>query len=78
MTLPMRWMGLVPIFYDNVMYILKPEIPHLTIPYIDDVLVKGPASKYLLENGSYETIPESPGIRKFVWEHFQNVNCIVQ
>ncbi|TFK59988.1 hypothetical protein BDN72DRAFT_740985, partial [Pluteus cervinus] len=28
--------------------------------------------------GGYETIPENPGIRRFVWEHFQNVNRIVQ
>ena len=76
--LPMGWTGSVPIFHNDVMYILQPEIPHLTILYIDDVPVEGPASKYLLENGSYETIPENPGIRKFVWEHFQNVNCIVQ
>src|SRR6202790_774071 len=77
-TLPMGWTGSVPIFHDDVTYILQPEIPHLTIPYIDDVPVKGPASKYLLEDGSYETIPENPGIRRFVWEHFQNVNRIVQ
>ena len=59
-------------------YILQQEIPHLTIPYIDDMPVKGPASRYLLEDGLYETLPENPGIRKFVWEHFQNVNRIVQ
>ena len=77
-TLPMGWTGSVPIFHDNVTYILQPEIPHLTILYIDDVPVKGPALKYLLENRKYETIPENPGIRKFVWEHFQNVNHVVQ
>ena len=73
-TLLTEWRGLVPIFHDDVTYILQPEILHLTIPYIDDVPVKGPVLKYLLENGPYETIPENPGIRKFVWEHFQNVN----
>jgi hypothetical protein len=77
-TLPMGWTGSVPIFHDDITYILQPEIPHLTIPYIDDVPVKGLVSKYLLEDGSYETIPENPGTRKFVWEHFQNVNHIVQ
>ena len=61
-------------------YILQQEIPHLTIPYIDDVPVKGPASRYLLGDESYETLPEpeNPGIRRFVWEHFQNINRIVQ
>src|SRR5271168_50643 len=47
-------------------------------PYIDDVPVKGPATMYIQENGEPETIPENPGIRRFVWEHFQDLNRIVQ
>ena len=39
-TLPMDWTNSVPIFHNDVMEILKPEIPHITIPYIDDVPVK--------------------------------------
>ena len=74
----MGWTGSVPIFHDNVTYILQQDIPHLTIPYIDDIPVKRPASRYLLGDGSYETLPDNPGIRKFVLEHFQNVNRIVQ
>ena len=77
-TLPMGWTGSVPILSDNVTYILQQEIPHLTIPYIDDVPVKGPASRYLLGDGLYETLSKNSGIRKFVWEHFQNVNRVVQ
>ena len=41
-TLPMGWTNSVPIFHDDVTYILQPEIPTFTIPYIDDVPVKGP------------------------------------
>lgn len=77
-TLPMGWSNSVPIFHDDVTWILQPEIPHITIPYVDDVPVKGPPSDYLLENGSSETIIENPGIRRFVWEHFQNLNRVVQ
>ena len=54
------------------------EIPEFTIPYIDDVLVRGPASHYLQEDGSCEMIPENPGIRRFVMEHLINVNRIIQ
>ena len=43
-TLPMGWTNSVPIFHDDVTYILQPEVPHLTISYIDDVPVKGPVS----------------------------------
>ena len=77
-TLPMGWTNSVPIFHDDVTFILQPEIPEVTVPYIDDVPVKGPKSRYMLPDGSYEMIPENPGIRRFIWEHFQNVNRVVQ
>ena len=77
-TLPMGWTNSVPIFHDDVTFILQPEIPEVTIPYIDDVPVKGPKSRYMHLDGSYEMIPENPGIRRFVWEHFQNLNRVVQ
>jgi hypothetical protein len=77
-TLPMGWCNSVPIFHDDVTFILQPEVPHITVPYIDDVPVKGPASRYLDQNGFEERIEANPGIRRFVWEQFQNLNRIVQ
>ena len=77
-TLPMGWTNAVPIFHDDVAHILKEETPDFTDPYIDDVGVKGPKTRYELPDGSYETIPENPGIRRFVWEHLQNVNRVLQ
>ena len=77
-TLPMGWTNSVPIFHDDVTHILQAEIPHVTQPYIDDVPVRGPASRYILPNGEPETIPENPGIRRFIWEHFQDLNRVVQ
>ena len=74
----MGWTNLVPIFHDDVTHILQPEIPHTTQPYIDDVPVRGPATRYILLTGEAETIPENPGIRRFVWEHFQDINRVVQ
>ena len=76
--LPMGWTNSVPIFHDDVTYIFREEIPDITVPYIDDVPVKGPASRYQRSDGSYETIPENPKIRRFVWEHFNNLNRICQ
>jgi len=55
-TLPMGWMNSVPIFHDDITYILQPKIPHLTIPYINDIPVKGPKSRYIQEDSLYETI----------------------
>src|ERR1700753_1524639 len=76
--LPMGWTNSVPIFHDDVTYILRDEIPHVTIPYIDDVPVRGPDSRYQNKDGTYETIEQNPGIRRFIWEHFQNINRVVQ
>jgi hypothetical protein len=77
-TLPMGWTNSVPIFHDDVTFILQPEIPDVTVPYIDDVPVKGPKTRYELPDGTFEVIPENAGIRRFVWEHFQNLNRVVQ
>ena len=74
----MGWINLVPIFHDNVTYILQLEILDVTVPFIDNVLIKGPVSRYGNSDGMYETIPENTGIRCFVWEHFQNLNRVVQ
>ncbi|RXW11903.1 hypothetical protein EST38_g13952 [Candolleomyces aberdarensis] len=77
-TLPMGWTNSVPIFHEDVTAILQPEIPKFTEPFVDDVPVKGPATRYELPGGGYETIPENPGIRRFVWEHIQDVNRVIQ
>ena len=77
-TLPMGWTNSVPIFHDDVTHILQPEIPDFTVPYIDDVPVKGPRTYYLRSDGTFETINANPGIRQFVWEHFQGLNRIVE
>jgi RNase H-like domain found in reverse transcriptase len=77
-TLPMGWTNAVPIFHDDVTFILRPEIPKVTIPYIDDVPIRGPATRYILPSGEPETIPENSGIRRFIWEHFQDANRVVQ
>ena len=77
-TLPMGWTNSVPIFHDNVTHILQLKIPHVTQPYIDDVPVRGPATMYIQANGEPETIPKNSGICHFLWEHFQDLNCVVQ
>jgi hypothetical protein len=63
----MGWTNSVPIFHDDVTYVLREEIPHVTIPYIDNVLVCGPTTRYETPDGNYERISENPGIRRFVW-----------
>ena len=43
--LPQGWTNSVPIFHDDVTFVLQDEIPHITIPYIDDVAVSLDYSK---------------------------------
>ena len=60
------------------MFILQEEIPHVTVPYIDDVPVKGLKTRYELPDGGYVTILENLGTGHFVWEHVSNVNRVLQ
>jgi hypothetical protein len=76
--LPQGWTNSVPIFHDDVTYILQDEIPHVTMPYIDDVPIRGPGSRYELPEGGCETIAENSGIRRFIWEYFSDLNRIIQ
>jgi hypothetical protein len=62
-SIPMGYTNSAQIFHGDVTFILRDEIPHVTMPYIDDVPVKGPHTRYELPNGEYETIPENPKIR---------------
>jgi len=55
-TLPMGWTNSVPIFHDDVTYILKEEIPKYTLPYIDDVPIRGPETRYELPDGKVEVL----------------------
>lgn len=61
-TLPVGWTNSVPIFHDNITYILRDKILHVTKPYIDGVQVKGPKSRYKEPDRSNEIIPEIKGI----------------
>jgi hypothetical protein len=78
--MPMGWTNSMQIFHGDVTKTLEDEIPHVTIPFVDDVPIKGSKTRYENEDyeGGYETLPENPGIRRFVWEQFQRNNRIAQ
>jgi len=76
-VVPQGWTGAVAIFHSNVVFILEAEIPNPAMPFLDDAGIKGPATRYELEDGGYETIPTNSQIRHFVWEHANNVYHIL-
>ena len=59
-------------------FILQDEIPHYSYPFIDDLPVKSVTTQYKNLDGSYETIPDNPGICCFIWEHLQVIHQILQ
>ena len=58
-------------------FILQHEIPEKADIFIDDLPIKGPATQYLGPDGKPEVLKENPGIRRFIWEHAQDVHRIV-
>jgi len=77
-TLPMGWMNSVLIFHDDVTHILHDEIPRYTLSYINDVPIRGPATRYEKPNSTLEVLEKNTGIRQFIFKHMKNVNRILQ
>ena len=75
--LPQGWTNAVAIFHGDVTFILEPEIPHVAHPFVDDCAIKGPPTRYETDDGSYETIPDNAGIRRFIWEHLNDVHRVL-
>lgn len=76
-SIPMGYTNSMQIMQGDVTHIFEQEIPEHTVPFIDDVPVKGPLTRYETSEGDYERLQENPGIRKFVWEHLNNMNRII-
>jgi len=55
------------------LFILQEEIPDVTIPFIDDIPIKGLLTRFELEDGTYETMSDNPNVRKFVNMHLEDV-----
>jgi hypothetical protein len=77
-TLPQGHANAVQVYQGNTAFILQHEIPEYTSPFIDDVPVKSVQMHYQHVDGTYETIPNNPGIRCFIWEHCTVINRILQ
>jgi hypothetical protein len=59
-------------FQRVVTKILEEHIPHITIPFMDDIGVRGPKDRY-----NDEEVPGLPGVRKFVMEHLRNLDAVL-
>ena len=77
-SIPMGYTNSMQIQHRDLTFLLQDEIPDTAVPFVNDVLVKGLPTCYGTGPNSFETIPENSGICRFVWEHLQNVNRILQ
>jgi len=76
-SLPMGFTNSPAEFQKCMTFILQHEIPEKANIFIDDLPIKGPSTQYLGEDGQPETLPENPGIRRFIWEHANDVHRIM-
>jgi len=76
-ALPMGYTNSPAEFQKCMSFILQDEIPNVANIFIDDLPIKGPKTTYLDKNGDPQTIPENPGIRRFIWEHALDVHRIM-
>lgn len=76
-SMPMGFTNSPAEFQNCMTFILQDEIPDKANIFIDDLPVKGPKTQYLDDNGNPETLVGNPGIRRFIWEHAQDVHRIM-
>ena len=69
-TLPTGWTGSVGIFQRVLVKIFFEDIYKTIFIFIDNMGVKGPTSRYNDEE-------VSPGVRRFIWEHIQQIEAIL-
>ncbi|KNZ75943.1 hypothetical protein J132_00691 [Termitomyces sp. J132] len=73
----MGWTNSVPIFHDDITFILQPEIPHNVLSFIDDIGAKGPED-WKIVNSKPAKHPANLNICLALWEFFELLNRILQ
>ena len=76
-SLPMGFTNSPAEFQACMVFILEDEMPEVAGVFIDDIPIKGPINRYLNKEGVEETMPKNPGIRRFMWEHLNDLHRIL-
>ena len=76
-SLPMGYTNSPAEFQACMMFILQNEVPDKAGVFIDDIPIKGPPDRYIGADGKEECIPQNPKIRRFIWEHLNDVHRIL-
>ncbi|KNZ82363.1 hypothetical protein J132_00178 [Termitomyces sp. J132] len=73
----MGWTNSVPIFHNEINFILQPEIPYNILSFIDNIGTQGPKDWKLID-GIPTKHPTNPNICLVLWGFFKLLNCILQ
>jgi hypothetical protein len=77
-SLPMGFTNSPAEFQACMMFILREEICNRKAGvFIDDIPINGPRTQYLDASGEPETLPENPRIRKYIWEHLNDLHRVL-
>ena len=76
-SLPMGFTNSPAEFQKCMAFILQDEMPQCANVFIDDLPIKGPKTQYLDQEGKPETLAGNPQIRRFIWEHANDVHRIM-
>ena len=76
-SLPMGYVNAPAEFQASMVHILQDEVPDIAGVFIDDIPIKGPPTRYPTAEGKEETLPQNPGIRRYIWEHLNDVHRIL-
>ena len=76
-SLPMGYANSPAEFQACMLFLLQDEMPEVAGVFVDDIPIKGPPSQYLGPDGKPETLAENPGIRRYIWEHLNDLHRIL-
>ena len=76
-VLPMGWTNSVSVFHGHITFILQDETPEKARPFIDDIACQRPRTTYPDLSGEPTRISKYTEVWKFVFEHLQDLNCIL-
>lgn len=76
-SLPTGFTNSLAEFQACMSFILQDEIPTVANIFIDDLPIKGPKSQYKDAHGKPQVMKRNPGIRRFIWEHANDVHRVI-
>lgn len=76
-SLPMGFTNSPAEFQACMVFLLQDEIPEVAGVFIDDIPIKGPPTRYLDKEGREERMSGNPGIRRFMWEHINDLHRVL-